>query len=508
MKYIISIIIVVFSVGCELFFPIEIVQHSDNLITYFAFSLSKNGTLSGTYEGKIDHDRKVIDFYLPYDETEKDDRYTASVAISPKAVIFPNPNKQQSYTNPMQYHITAEDGTRRSYTVNVHIVAGSILSNPHFAREAPQYVNEIGLRVPAGTHMETFEIDPLSFTEFHTYVEKLNPHPAITVLATQLQTRDRFVNPLRHQTLLYRLKLDGNIVWEVRRFFTLLQHNNQKLQFDVAVQGDVTFGADYTDGFSIDPRWTQYGGKEDMMIHGHMNTVFRPYWKTVNGKELFVFWHWYPDAVTIKGTMYDIALVLEMPWFMSRSEYYQWFHAPGIPSTDPTQPFTAEKLFSLPSYSIETTVAATALRHAQLSAKKAVDIHVHGRYQTSTGNYRFTSPRTTRKEFIPVPEAPHIERYFSRTGDATWHLVLEVKRTPKTIGRFHSTSRREPGYYSDRLNCPSGESCQVSGVDFTIDGVTSTVVPSFVVEWDQTTFIHMMDFDDPNNPYDGVQYEY
>ncbi|KXX71071.1 DUF5018 domain-containing protein [Flammeovirga sp. SJP92] len=88
---------------------------SEKKITSFKFNIE--GTM---YEGEIDEDNFEITFSLP--NTIDLSNLTPIIEISEKATINPSNNSAQDFTNTVNYEVTAEDGSKQEYTVNITIL--------------------------------------------------------------------------------------------------------------------------------------------------------------------------------------------------------------------------------------------------------------------------------------------------------------------------------------------------------------------------------------------------
>ena len=96
--------------------PVPPVQSSAKQITSFRFTRGLNANLKLDYSGKIDHNQKLIQFYLS-DQIDLTS-LTPIVQLSAKASI---PNVvAQNFSTDKQYRVTAEDGTTAIYTVRVN----------------------------------------------------------------------------------------------------------------------------------------------------------------------------------------------------------------------------------------------------------------------------------------------------------------------------------------------------------------------------------------------------
>ncbi|WP_417887690.1 DUF5018 domain-containing protein [Zunongwangia sp.] len=68
-----------------------------------------------SFIGNINHNDLTIDV-----ETYKDvSNVSPIITISENATISPNPNEIQNFNNPIEYTVTAQDGTNNTYTVNI-----------------------------------------------------------------------------------------------------------------------------------------------------------------------------------------------------------------------------------------------------------------------------------------------------------------------------------------------------------------------------------------------------
>ena len=80
--------------------------------------------------GQINNDLNIVSLTLPY-ETEITSLYP-TITISEKATIFPESQKEQDFTTPIEYTVTAEDNSQRIYTINIEVseVPEGIIETP------------------------------------------------------------------------------------------------------------------------------------------------------------------------------------------------------------------------------------------------------------------------------------------------------------------------------------------------------------------------------------------
>ena len=72
-----------------------------------------------TVKAKIDETEKTITLTLPYGTDVKS--LAPSIQVSNKAQVSPSSGNQVDFTNPVNYAVTAEDGSKTTYKVVVHI---------------------------------------------------------------------------------------------------------------------------------------------------------------------------------------------------------------------------------------------------------------------------------------------------------------------------------------------------------------------------------------------------
>lgn len=97
----------------------DVVEPQSNLkmITRFRFLRADNPTLTGDVNGVIDEAQKTITVTVP-----KAANVTAlkpTIVIGPKSSVSPGNLIPQDFTNPVDYTVTAENGTSVYYTVTV-----------------------------------------------------------------------------------------------------------------------------------------------------------------------------------------------------------------------------------------------------------------------------------------------------------------------------------------------------------------------------------------------------
>jgi len=91
----------------------ENMQQSDSTDVYgFSFY-----GLKPVAAGKIDYDNQKITLSVPYDTDLA--HLVPSILVHPNASVSPLSGLENDFTNPVLYTVTAEDGTKREYTVTV-----------------------------------------------------------------------------------------------------------------------------------------------------------------------------------------------------------------------------------------------------------------------------------------------------------------------------------------------------------------------------------------------------
>lgn len=88
--------------------------NNQNLITFFSLVLSPEAV------GKINQQQNTILFEVPFGTDVKSIR--TSIVISPDATVVPGSGVFQDFTNPVNYRVTAEDGTFQDYIATVNIL--------------------------------------------------------------------------------------------------------------------------------------------------------------------------------------------------------------------------------------------------------------------------------------------------------------------------------------------------------------------------------------------------
>jgi hypothetical protein len=68
-------------------------------------------------EGSINEDDKIIDVLVPYGTSLVN--LTPTITVSPEAMVNPNSDQAQDFTNSVTYTVTAQDGSTVTYTVRV-----------------------------------------------------------------------------------------------------------------------------------------------------------------------------------------------------------------------------------------------------------------------------------------------------------------------------------------------------------------------------------------------------
>jgi len=110
-RYIIPAILFLYIFICSTSCPND---STEKKITSFNFN-NLNPPISGT----IDEDNKQIDVEVP--ELTDVTNLSPTIVISDKATINPISGTAQDYSNPVNYVVTAEDGSRAGYNVDVKV---------------------------------------------------------------------------------------------------------------------------------------------------------------------------------------------------------------------------------------------------------------------------------------------------------------------------------------------------------------------------------------------------
>ena len=92
----------------------EPLKSSAKQITGFVFNTTDNDVLTETITATVNESNKAITATVPYgtDITA----FTPAIQVSDKASV--SPTGSQDFTNPVTYTVTAEDGTKATYTHN------------------------------------------------------------------------------------------------------------------------------------------------------------------------------------------------------------------------------------------------------------------------------------------------------------------------------------------------------------------------------------------------------
>jgi hypothetical protein len=123
------------------------IQSNTKAITGFSFiSPAETGAISGTN----------ISVFVPYGTNVTGLSPTITVS-SPKATVSPASGVARDFTNPVQYTVSAEDGTQQYYTVRVTVrgQGGVILVNPTDAASGALSGGGITIAKTAGTYNQT-----------------------------------------------------------------------------------------------------------------------------------------------------------------------------------------------------------------------------------------------------------------------------------------------------------------------------------------------------------------
>ncbi len=92
-------------------------QQSFNTITSFNFLTSNNATLNTNIAGKIDQENKIIT--VEFDSATDITALKPNIEIATGAIIEPDPQIAQDFTNEITYTVTAENGDQSIYTIQV-----------------------------------------------------------------------------------------------------------------------------------------------------------------------------------------------------------------------------------------------------------------------------------------------------------------------------------------------------------------------------------------------------
>jgi len=96
------------------------VKSSEKLIMSFKFSLNPEVI------GVLDQTKHTIALTVPYGTNIKN--LTPVVSVSPKATVSPASGVSQTFTSPVSYRVTAEDGTVQNYVVTVTVAAPPVVT--------------------------------------------------------------------------------------------------------------------------------------------------------------------------------------------------------------------------------------------------------------------------------------------------------------------------------------------------------------------------------------------
>ena len=112
---IITVCILILLTGCSKDDASPTSLSSEKEITAFKFLAIDNEGFENDINGNIDQKAKTIAFTLPSDSDVSS--LMPNITVSAKAVV--SPEGTQNFTNPLNYTVTAEDGTKSQYTVTV-----------------------------------------------------------------------------------------------------------------------------------------------------------------------------------------------------------------------------------------------------------------------------------------------------------------------------------------------------------------------------------------------------
>ena len=133
--------------------------NSENRITVFAFR-----TLEPVVRAEVGKEQETIELTVPYGTDRT--KLVASFKVSPEAVVKVEGVEQvsgeteQDFTDPVEYIVTAQDGTARKYTVKVTVAPRSEKLIKEFGFSVPkaegvinEAENQINVTVPFGTSL-------------------------------------------------------------------------------------------------------------------------------------------------------------------------------------------------------------------------------------------------------------------------------------------------------------------------------------------------------------------
>lgn len=135
---------------------VEVAKSSEKAILSFKLS-----GLKPEVEGKIDETNKKIALTVPSETNVKE--LVPSIAISKGASVSPSTDLKQDFTKPVTYTVTAEDGSKQAYSVEVVVEKGSdkaILSfkfsglKPEVEGKIDETNKKIALTVPSDINVK------------------------------------------------------------------------------------------------------------------------------------------------------------------------------------------------------------------------------------------------------------------------------------------------------------------------------------------------------------------
>lgn len=162
-------------------------------ITSFVFSKAANTALPADITGTIDGTN--ITATVPFGTNVT--ALKPTIAISPLATVAPNTGVAQNFTSPVDYTVTAQDGTTKVYKVTVNITPGSS------AKDITSFVftKALNATLPGDITGTISGTNITATVPFGTDVTYLVPTIAISPLATvnpPSETAQIFTNPLTY----------------------------------------------------------------------------------------------------------------------------------------------------------------------------------------------------------------------------------------------------------------------------------------------------------------------
>ncbi len=103
-------------------------QSSAAFVTSFVFNQSQNASLTQNIVSFVDASNKTITFALPYNVWNNQLALTPSVSVSPGATLSPTQNQARNFRFTVTYTVTAQDGTKNTYTTASSLDPASVSS--------------------------------------------------------------------------------------------------------------------------------------------------------------------------------------------------------------------------------------------------------------------------------------------------------------------------------------------------------------------------------------------